>query len=260
MAEHRIVAPKVTGSSPVGHPTIPEHETGSCHARDVLATADGYVLAGADRTQTGETIRAAFWFSSDGLEWTAAPDIPSFGNAEPQSFAVRDGTIVAVGYRVAGGGFAPMAWTSMDGRVWVPVPDTPALAWWPLAGPTPIAGQGALQGTAMRSVHTGWSGFIAVGSHWRLDTSNPQSDGSSGLAIDGAIWRSDDGRAWELLPNELLSVSEPGGASRTASWASASSVNGHSSWARLRSYASRFGSDPPRSNKAPQTVGGERWR
>jgi len=191
--------------------TTPPDGTG---ARDVLAIADGYVLAAADRTRTGETIRAAFWFSSDGLEWTAAPDIPSFGNAEPHSLTVRDGTIVAVGYRVASTGLAPMAWTSTDGRAWVPVPDSPALAWWPFPGPTPVGGQGALQGTAMWSVHSGWSGFIAVGSHWGLDASRPQPDGSFAFVIRGGLWRSADGRAWELLPNELLSASEPGGSLR----------------------------------------------
>lgn len=183
---------------------------GGSGARDILATADGYVLAVADNARTGEMTHAAFWFSSDGLEWTAAPDIHSFGNAVPQGLAVRDGTIVAVGYRVTSTGLAPMVWTSTDGRAWAPAPDTPALAWWPFPGATPVGGQGALQGTAMSNVHTGWSGFIAVGSHWGLDPSKPQPDGSFALAIRGGVWRSADGRTWELLPDELLSVSEPG--------------------------------------------------
>jgi len=178
--------------------------------RDVLATADGYVLAAADNARAGEATRATFWFSIDGLEWTAAPEIPSFGNAEPQSLAMRDGTIVAVGYRATSSGLAPAAWISTDGRAWAPVPDTPALAWWPFPGPTPVGGQGALQGTAMTGVHTGWSGFIAVGSSWGLDPSKPQPDGSFAPMIRADVWRSADGRAWELLTDELLSVSEPG--------------------------------------------------
>jgi len=185
---------------------------GGSGARDVLATADGYVLAAADNARTGEMTRTAFWFSSDGLAWTPAADDPSFVDAEPQSLAVRDGTLVAVGYRVTSAGLAPMVWTSTDGRAWAPVPETPALAWWPLPGPTPVGGRGALHvsGTALSGVHAGWSGFIAVGSQWGLDASKPQPDGSFALAMRGGIWRSADGRAWELLPDDLVSVSVPG--------------------------------------------------
>ena len=103
-----------------------------------------------------------------------------------------------------------MAWTSTDGRAWALVPDTPALAELPFPMPTAVGGEGARQYAAMSRVHTGWSGFIAVGLSCGDDSSKPQPDGSCAVAFQGGVWQSADGRAWELLPGELLSVSEPG--------------------------------------------------
>ena len=180
--------------------TAPPYGSGS---QDLLTTADGYVLAAGF---AGE-MDAAFSSSTDGLDWTAAPDDPSFANAQPTGLAMLDGTIVAVGLRMTPVGFAPTVWVSTDGRAWTPVPDTPALSWWPVPRADPGHGQGALQGSAMWAVQPAWSGLLAVGSHWRLDPSGPRPDGT--YAARDRRW---DvvvrGRpVWELLPDELVSIS-----------------------------------------------------
>jgi hypothetical protein len=172
--------------------------------RGLIATPDGFVLAAADNARPGQMTGAAFWRSSDGREWTRAADDPSFANAEPRSLAMRDGTIVAVGFRFSGPDLSAAAWTSPDGDTWTAAPAAPALAWWPFPGPTPVHDQDAIQGSVMSGVFETETGFIAVGTHHGYDPTQPQPGDFYALAIRSGIWQSPDGLAWELVPNDLL--------------------------------------------------------
>jgi len=176
-------------------------------SRDLVATADGFVLAAADVARGGELTRAAFWTSPDGRTWTAAAEDASFGNAEPQRLAETTGGLVAVGYRVAAVGMAPMTWTSADGLAWEPASDSPALGWWAAPGPTPDTSSGALQGTMMNGVVALADGILAVGTRWGVDPhASPGPDGQRQMLFHGALWRSSDGRSWEVLPDESMAL------------------------------------------------------
>ncbi len=178
-------------------------ELGGSGSRDVLATEGGFAIAGADDALANEVTRAAFWFSADGRRWTQAPADASFGNREPAALAARGGTMVAVGYRMTAVGFAPAIWTSTDGSRWDPAPDAPSLGFWAVAGPTPVPGQGALQGTITLAAAATGTGFLATGVRGGLDPNLPKNaDGSHQMFWFGVAWQSADGRTWELLPDD----------------------------------------------------------
>ena len=68
-------------------------------------------------------------------------------------------------------------------------------------------GEGAIQGTVMSGLAIMPDGLLAVGTRWGLDPSTaPDANGQRPLLIAGALWRSDDGTAWEKLPDEAVSL------------------------------------------------------
>ena len=105
----------------------------------------------------------AVWTSSDGTDWTLAPDPEGFAGYEGTDVMDLDGTLVMVGTSFAGD----------EGRIWTSTHG----ATWTLADASVLDG-----GTARRLAHTP-DGLVAVG----------------GRGIDAAAWRSTDGRSWEPL-------------------------------------------------------------
>lgn len=157
----------------------------------VTAGGPGFVAVG--RTcQLGEC-----WggpqLSSNGLSWEAVPRQPgleigayyptSGPGADMIGVAARPDAIVAIGYAVdgamtidAGGVFRPAVWVSPDGRTWERAPDG-----------------GTFQGARFSDVAATDEGFVIVGAVY--DQGAPQGQPR------GAIWTSQDGRAWRRIPD-----------------------------------------------------------
>lgn len=167
-------------------------------ARSVLATAEGFLLAGADVARTGEVTRAAFWWSEDGQSWSRVGDDPSNGNTEPRTTAALGDTLVVAGLRVLPAGvMAPAIWTSTDPAVWAALPSSGDLDWWSGSGRSPDLVAGAIQGTMIDGLAATDSGLVAVGVEWGIDPSRPPSSGGQGpMTWRGALWRSPDGTSW----------------------------------------------------------------
>lgn len=83
-----------------------------------------------------------------------------------------------------------------------------AMSWWPHPGPTPATAERALRGTMILDAVPAWDGFIAIGTSFGLDPSRPKPDGSFARSYRGDIWRSADGRTWDLLPDRLIESSD----------------------------------------------------
>jgi hypothetical protein len=177
-------------------------------ASALVATGAGFLLAGATGSPAAFQPDCAFWVSKDGRSWQAAPDTPTFANAEPRALAVGREVIAAVGFRILifeggelEGGFAPAAWTSTDGQSWVAAAETPGLAWWPAGRPTPAPG--AIEGTTMETVASLGDAFIALGVRWGINpVAVPSPNGQSRITSQGVAWRSADGVSWEMLPDD----------------------------------------------------------
>ncbi len=125
------------------------------------------------------------WSSPDGSSWTRLADLPG-GSAWPTT--VRDAIATGSGYLAVGMGeswASAAVWTSADGLAWQRVPD-----------------QAAFQGAAMEAVARGSSGFVAVGVVPRTLCSLGATCG-----LDGAIWRSADGRTWSRVAGTTFHTS-----------------------------------------------------
>jgi hypothetical protein len=111
---------------------------------------------------------AAVWTSTDGSEWTLAPDPEGYELYEGTDVAVVDGTLVMVGSSLAsqGGRF----WTSSDGLEWT------------------IADAPGLDAAYPRTVVEAPFGLIAIG---------------GGEEMAGATWTSTDGLAWQSFGEPL---------------------------------------------------------
>jgi len=190
---------------------------------DVIWTGELFVAAGWERDADRKT-DAAVWTSVDGTTWTAVANLGQFGGADLQRIEAlvwADGIgIVAIGNDTLGQGSGGATWISVDGTEWERVdPD--------LAFPR-RSGQAGFEDIA-------WSGdkFVAVGREiWTSSDGRVweevvgfQADfadfwdiqavaystsvgfiaaghaGDEADAYNEAIWRSDDGVAWELLPS-----------------------------------------------------------
>ena len=104
----------------------------------------------------------AVWTSTDGDEWTLAPDPEGFEGYEATDVVDLDGTLVMAGSGFAGGG---RIWTSDDGIAWE-LADL------------------ALEGMYARNLSSTPTGLVATGG----------GDDSNGRA-----WLSTDGRSWQPL-------------------------------------------------------------
>lgn len=175
----------------------------------LLAVPDGFVLAGS--VAIGEEVHAGFWFSEDGLAWTAVQDQPSFREASVRALAINDGLIVAVGSRETSNGSQPMVWTSSDGRTWRPVSTDISPPVWPSPDPWPGEDANERHSAQMQSVHPWRSGFIAVGMQERLQV---WPDGTKGVIGEAAVWRSADGLDWEFAASDQVHGPQVAGRAR----------------------------------------------
>jgi hypothetical protein len=106
----------------------------------------------------------AVWTSSDGAEWTLAPDPEGFEGYEATDvIAADDGTLVMIGSGFGGEG--GRIWTSDDGLTW----ELADVAY-------------GMDGTFARTVARTPDGLLAVG-------------GTD--AMEGVAWASTDGRSWQ---------------------------------------------------------------
>lgn len=148
------------------------HDATQLRMTAVAASAGGYAAVGYLGGLAGP-IEARFWWSTDGLTWTATGDGADVTASRAAAVAAGpDGGFIAVGAtgdaRTADGA---AAWTSPDGRSWTRVPPDPALA------------AGVMRGLTA----AGGLGFVAVGS-------DPD-------ATRAMTWRSADGLTWEVAPD-----------------------------------------------------------
>ena len=146
---------------------------------DIAGGPDGFLAIGYD-----DELRAAFWSSTDGRQWTVSPGGASFDRSR-----VRTVAATATGWVVGGEVFlddAPRAaiWTSPDGAAWTRAPDGPAfdIGGYLDTGEEPGTG-GILDVLAEDST------TIAVG----------RSCNATGQGCEPAIWRSTSG-PWSRVP------------------------------------------------------------
>jgi hypothetical protein len=166
------------GSSPVGVIWRPVTDMSAFEDGSVAAiTLLGPKLMAVGSTPAGGKTTAGVWTSADGLSWTRAHDVPSFGQAEIDAVARSGSGLVALGCPVGPEGCAgnPVAriWTSNDGAAW-----------------TPAAFSSGFDPTGRRydAVTAGGPGYVAVG--YDISGGFPQvpADASIVTSGDGAKW------------------------------------------------------------------------
>ena len=180
-AAHPTVWTSADGTAWSRTPADPEVFAESGAMFDVIATDDGVVVVGGIVDVVSEEefyLRPAVWHSTDATTWARVWEGDRVG-VTPMNPGIKavalspDGLLVAVGSAEDSSG-APVAavWTSPDGIAWERV-DLDAAAF-----------RGSSDaGTVILDVS--WNGgFVAVG-----------TDGG----VDPALWRSEDGRSWELI-------------------------------------------------------------
>jgi hypothetical protein len=130
------------------------------------------------------------------LTWTAVPRQPgleigayyptSGPGADMIGVAARPDAIVAIGYSLdgaktiaAGGTFRPAVWLSRDGRTWDRVPHS-----------------ATFDGARFSDIAPTDHGFVIVGADYR----DPSLQGKP----RGAMWTSQDGRAWQRVPDGAI--------------------------------------------------------
>jgi hypothetical protein len=134
----------------------------------VLATQTTFIAAG--RAGLGTEARAAFWSSTDGVEWALERDPVDAAATRVEGLAAGAGRLVAVGVTLDGSAVSGgAAWTSADARTWGRV-----------ASPEPAFGP-------IHGVAAARDGFIAVG-----------TDVAGTKAI---VWTSPDGLGWKAAPD-----------------------------------------------------------
>jgi hypothetical protein len=145
-------------------------------------------------TTTGAVVR-----TSDAREWVAGTAV--FAGAGPQctgavvgGLAARDDLLVAVGYRYLppepGDEYcetAPMVWRSRDAQTW-----------------EALAPAGLSEQDSIDVVTTDENGFVAYGSPPFVARDN-ENDEEDELGRGVAVWRSDDGSAWQAVLADGLS-------------------------------------------------------
>lgn len=151
----------------------------------LLANGDNVFAAGS--LQSGPSIEAALWTTSDGLHWklvgSAAASFSGPGARVIYSLAPLGTGLVAVGALDQGEGWVPASWISPDGQSWsLPSVDFPAI---PHSG---TGGLGPSGGAAARSVSAiptlvGSTSVVAAG----------------GGPYGQAAWQSSDGLHWNSL-------------------------------------------------------------
>lgn len=159
--------------------------------------------------ESGTAAAGAVWASDDGAQWTQLAEVP-VREGTFSDVAVRDDTVVAVGFDVAGG----VVWTSIDGEGETVDDDTFDAASIEGVAATPDGFVALGRGLAdLRPVV--WTS--TDGRRWERD--GPQTDvfapdrqinevatvGNRLVAVGsapegGSVWTSDDGVAWTAAP------------------------------------------------------------
>ena len=101
---------------------------------------------------SSDSTRAVVWRSTDGADWTVAPDAPSldnFGLGIEMHDVAWDGTrLVAVGHRLFGTQYPTgVAWVSTDGVRWDRATESAALSQGKIDAVTAVGGGFAAVGT-----------------------------------------------------------------------------------------------------------------
>ena len=196
---------------------------GTAQMSAVVAWRGQFVAVG-HRDADAERRTAAVWVSDDGLDWQLVSDGPAFDDARATGIAATRTSLVAVGTAGPVASGRAVAWVSGDGQRWSRI-DSPAfdagqmravtaaasgfvavgsavandraVAWtspdgraWSVAQPSRDL-EAAGNAIRMSAVATDGAGLIAAG--WKSDAGN----GS------GVVWRSEDGRAWRRLPDQV---------------------------------------------------------
>ncbi len=165
-------------------------------------SANAVTATGSDFVAVGRTCRqdpggdpqcwGGVQLSSDGLTWESVARQPgleigayyptSGPGADMIGVAAGSDAIVAIGYAIdgamtleQGGTFGPAVWVSTDGRTWHRTPDG-----------------GVFEGARFSDVVATADGYVIVGALY-----DAQYKGQP----RGAIWTSDDGRAWRRVPD-----------------------------------------------------------
>jgi hypothetical protein len=161
---------------------VPHDESmlGDAGMQDVTVGGPGLVAVGVVESS------AAVWTSVDGTKWTRVPhDLAVFGDDGDLSMsAVTAGGpgLVAVGMDGSGGTADAAIWTSVDGIVWERVPHDEDLF-----GGSGNQGAGSVAVVGTR--------VVAVGVERSSD-------------IHPAVWTSEDGIAWQRVPNDQEALAE----------------------------------------------------
>ncbi len=175
--------------------TLPSDVSSRTPANAVTAGGPGFVTVGrtCQSVQRGVDCWGGVRLSSDGLTWEVVPRQPgleigfyyptSGPGADMIGVAAGSGAIVAIGYAVdgartidQGGVFRPAVWVSRDGRTWERAPTT-----------------GVFDRARFSDVVATDSGYVIVGAVYGTQAPRGQPR--------GAIWTSDDGRAWRRVPD-----------------------------------------------------------
>jgi len=152
-----------------------------------VVAGSGLVAVGWD--ESGGSIDAAVWRSTDGLIWNRIPnDEAIFGGSDTQamrSVVTAGPGLVAVGGDWSRGDQDAAVWWSVDGLTWNRVPHDETV----FGGPY-------IQ--RMRAVTAGGPGLVAVG------RAGSDQDG------DAAVWWSVDGLTWNRVPHDETVFGGPG--------------------------------------------------
>jgi hypothetical protein len=155
---------------------------------DVAGSERGFVAIGY---AGDDVLRAALWWSADGLSWERPSD-PSFAGADLRSVVNLRGRWVVAGTIVDGAAPRGAAWWSDDGVTWLRAPDSAVfdVGGYIDTGESPGAG-------GIRAMAT--DGALVVGVGTVCD--------AEAASCPVAIWTSDDGIRWDRqdaadLPND----------------------------------------------------------
>ncbi len=162
------------------------------------------VAVGTDTDDTGD-VDAVVWSTGTGGGWRrsaeqAGDGLSGAGDQHAVDLApTRDGALV-VGWEVVEGSAQAVAWTLVDGDP-VPVEPArgPALGWQRVPPDDELGGPGEQR---LDDVVAVGDELLGVGSSARPDA--PDAD------LDGALWRSEDGIAWERVADTDGAFGGPG--------------------------------------------------
>jgi len=176
---------------------------GPSRLTDVVAAGSGWVAVGEQWRWSGNEPAKPFfgmWFSADGTTWerTVQRDDPDFENAFVTELLVWRETFYAFGYAGYLGDavmydsvmYQAAVWTSDDGRAWTRISEDAGTGLVERPDGAPARGAWIEGATATDSY------LFATGMHFDF-LREPAPEWSL------AVWRSEDGMTWSLLPTDF---------------------------------------------------------